>query len=64
MEGAGVRQTPLVPSPWLARHAGTDQMLLKLENQQVTGSFKARGAVNKVSIFVSWKSGRAEMKVA
>ena len=40
--------TPLVPSAALSEIAGT-QLLLKLENLQHTGSFKARGALNKLS---------------
>ena len=44
-----VRRTPLVAARQLREStaAGT-QLLLKLENLQVTGSFKARGAVNKL----------------
>jgi threonine dehydratase len=41
--------TPLIPSPSLAQWAGHDgTCVLKCENLQVTGSFKARGALNKV----------------
>jgi threonine dehydratase len=40
--------TPLVPSPWLSWRRGAD-VRLKLENVQVTGSFKARGALNRLS---------------
>ncbi len=42
-----LRATPLVTSQWLGRTAGTS-VLLKLENLQMTGSFKVRGALNKV----------------
>lgn len=42
-----VRPTPLLESPALAGSAGAP-VLLKLENLQVTGSFKARGAANKI----------------
>lgn len=42
-----VRQTPCEPSPALAPGAG-GVLYLKMENLQVTCSFKARGAVNKV----------------
>src|SRR4051812_1927340 len=46
---AGVaRQTPVLPAKRLARQLG-GQIWLKLENLQVTGSFKVRGAVNRVS---------------
>lgn len=41
-----VNRTHLIESPWLAEMAGT-RMSLKLENHQVTGSFKIRGATNK-----------------
>lgn len=43
-----VVHTPTVPSPGLSRAAGTD-LFLKLENLQHTGSFKVRGALNKLS---------------
>ena len=42
-----VLETPLVPAPWLAAQVGTE-VLLKLENVQLTGSFKVRGATNKL----------------
>jgi threonine dehydratase len=42
-----VRETPLEPSPALGRVTGAE-VYLKLENVQVTGSFKARGALNKL----------------
>src|SRR5215211_1754893 len=40
-----VRKTPLLPSGELSRRVGA-QVLLKCENLQLTGSFKARGATN------------------
>jgi threonine dehydratase len=43
-----IRRTPLDESPLLASQAGARRVFLKLESEQVTGSFKARGAVNKV----------------
>jgi threonine dehydratase len=53
-----LRSTPLEPAPWLAAaitaaasHADTadaPRVFLKLESEQRTGSFKARGALNKV----------------
>lgn len=46
--GSGVLHTRLLPSSWAAQQSRAAQVLLKLENQQVTGSFKPRGAVNKV----------------
>jgi threonine dehydratase len=42
-----VRETPLLPSGELSRRVGA-RVLLKAENLQVTGSFKARGATNVV----------------
>lgn len=45
--GALVERTPLVESPELSKVAGGD-VHLKLENQQLTGSFKVRGALNAV----------------
>jgi len=43
-----VRRTPLVRSVVLTELAGGD-VYLKLENEQVTGSFKLRGAVNAIA---------------
>src|SRR4051812_42578844 len=40
-----VRETPLLPAGELARRVG-GRVLLKAENLQLTGSFKARGALN------------------
>ena len=42
-----VRKTPLVTSPELAELTGS-KVTLKLENLQETGSFKPRGAANKI----------------
>lgn len=47
-----VRETPLLASPWLSS-VGNCQTFLKLESEQHTGSFKVRGAVNKVRIHSS-----------
>ncbi|KAK9833557.1 hypothetical protein WJX81_005844 [Elliptochloris bilobata] len=44
---AGVHKTRLLPSAWLSQNS-SGKVLLKLESEQVTGSFKARGAMNKV----------------
>lgn len=44
-----IRQTPLLYSPWLSEQTG-GAVWLKLENQQPTGSFKVRGALNKISL--------------
>ena len=42
-----VRETPVVHSPALSEASGTE-VWLKCENLQVTGSFKARGATNRL----------------
>jgi len=42
-----IRETPLEPSPFLGQATSCD-VHLKLECVQVTGSFKARGALNKL----------------
>ena len=42
-----VGRTPLVEAPWLSQLTGA-QVIFKLENLQVTGSFKIRGAANKL----------------
>ena len=44
-----IRFTPLQYSPALSSQSNAD-VYLKLENFQVTGSFKARGATNKSRI--------------
>ena len=41
------RKTPLISSPALSELTGSE-VTLKLENLQETGSFKPRGAANKV----------------
>ena len=41
-----IRETPLEPSPYLSGLVGGN-VFLKLENIQLTGSFKLRGAMNK-----------------
>lgn len=43
-----VRETPLEHSPSLSASTGAD-VYLKLENYQITGSFKARGALAKLT---------------
>jgi threonine dehydratase len=42
-----VRDTPLLPAGELGRRVGA-RVLLKAENLQITGSFKARGATNMI----------------
>ncbi len=41
------KHTPLTPAPWLTPSSG-GQVFLKLENRQTTGSFKLRGALNRL----------------
>jgi threonine dehydratase len=43
-----VRETPVWPARRLSRQVG-GSIVLKLENMQVTGSFKVRGAVNRLA---------------
>ncbi len=43
-----VVRTPAVPAPRLAEATGAAEVVLKLENLQYTGSFKDRGAFNKL----------------
>jgi threonine dehydratase len=42
-----IRRTPLVSSVWLSEHTGA-HVSLKLETQQLSNSFKSRGAFNAV----------------
>ncbi len=42
-----VFQTPLIYSNWLSNYCQGD-VYLKLESEQITGSFKARGSLNKL----------------
>ena len=51
-----VRETPLLSSGELSRRLGT-RVVLKAENLQLTGSFKARGATNAISRLsdASWR---------
>jgi threonine dehydratase len=52
-----IRQTPLVRSQPLSTLAGGD-VWLKLENQQITGSFKLRGAYNALATLDAETRGR------
>ena len=45
--GDDVIRTPTIPAPGLSREAGCE-IFLKLESLQLTGSFKARGARNRL----------------
>ncbi len=55
--GRLIRETPLERSPFLSDHSG-GEIWLKLENQQITGSFKARGALNKLLQLSEEERGR------
>lgn len=44
----GVKKTPLIHSQYLSSYCG-GLVYLKLENQQITNSFKIRGALNRMS---------------
>lgn len=57
--GLGIIETQLVACPWLVeaidtfeKNVGATQVWLKMENNQVTGSFKARGAAYTVKKLV------------
>ena len=47
-----VRRTQLIESPWLSE-AASARVFLKLENRQLTGAFKERGAANRLSMLTS-----------
>ena len=51
------RETPLEFSPFLSNMCG-GEVWLKLENQQLNGSFKARGALNKILQLSDEEKGR------
>ena len=44
---ATIQNTPLIKSNWLSEYSGSE-IFLKLESLQKTGSFKLRGASNKI----------------
>ncbi|MEO8293941.1 MAG: pyridoxal-phosphate dependent enzyme [Gemmatimonadota bacterium] len=52
-----LRHTPLEPSPELSRLTG-GSVFLKLENQQVTGSFKPRGPFNRLQALTDDEKAR------
>jgi threonine dehydratase len=52
-----IKRTPLARSEALSRLAGGD-VYLKLENEQKTGSFKIRGALNELGILSAEKRAR------
>ena len=54
-----IRRTPLVDSSWLSHLAGAP-VTLKLESLQITGSFKARGALNAAARLERSEGGNGE----
>lgn len=52
-------RTPLEPSPTLAEEAGAEEVRLKLELLQPVGSFKTRGAHNRVALIAAQQPGAA-----
>lgn len=58
-----VRRTTLVASPWLSERAGAS-VYLKPENLQETGSFKIRGATNKLLSLTAEERARGVITVS
>ena len=52
-----IRRTPVVAAGQLSRYTGVD-LYLKLESMQYTGSFKERGALNKMSVMTKAERAR------
>ncbi|WP_428488544.1 threonine ammonia-lyase [Rhodopila sp.] len=52
-----VLRTPMVPSQAISRITGAD-VLLKLDNMQVTGAFKERGAANRLAMLSQQEQAR------
>src|SRR5258705_13266463 len=61
--GSTARHTPLERSRWLSGEHGRD-VLLKLECFQLTGSFKIRGAMAKLSALTSEERSRGLLTVS
>jgi len=60
---AVVSRTPLIPSHALSERAGAE-VYLKLENLQTTGSFKLRGATNKLASLSAEERARGVITVS
>jgi threonine dehydratase len=58
-----VYQTPLIESPWLSKFSGSN-IYLKLECLQITGSFKIRGATNKILHLTDEEKARGVIAVS
>ena len=56
-------RTPIIEVPHLSKHLGT-QVFLKLENSQLSGSFKLRGATNKILSLSDKERGRGVITVS
>lgn len=52
------RKTPLIQSMFLSRNITNGDIFLKLENMQMTGSFKFRGANNKMNHLTDGEKSR------
>ncbi|WP_057881858.1 bifunctional threonine ammonia-lyase/L-serine ammonia-lyase TdcB [Companilactobacillus kimchiensis] len=52
------RVTPLLQSMFLSRNVTAGEVYLKLENMQLTGSFKFRGAFNKINHLTAAEKAR------
>ena len=57
------RKTPLIESPWLTERAGAS-VYLKLEGLQETGSFKIRGAANRLLNLTADEKARGVITVS
>ncbi len=57
------RRTPIIEAPGLSERGNT-KIVLKLENLQTTGSFKIRGATNKLLSLSEQERGRGVMTVS
>ena len=58
-----VLRTPTVPSHALSKATGAE-IVLKLDNLQAVGSFKERGAANKLALLTSEERGRGVITVS
>ena len=61
--GSSARRTPLEPSRWLSSELGRE-VFLKLECLQVTGSFKLRGAMARLSALTDEERARGVLTVS
>ncbi|UPQ85711.1 bifunctional threonine ammonia-lyase/L-serine ammonia-lyase TdcB [Ignavigranum ruoffiae] len=59
-----IRKTPLIRSTFLSQSVAEGNVFLKLENMQYTGSFKFRGANNKINHLSSEQKNRGIIAVS